>query len=152
MRKVLKLALKKAFTIEETLRITVRTITKAKEDNPNAKIGYVSGKVTADGPECIIDNLARMHKFTEMLIKIHGNFIFSAADIFNDEVYWKMNLPRPIHEKDFYDFWRAVLSSGITDIYMTPGWEKSDGAKDEHETAKQLKINIHYMEGIISRD
>ena len=144
----MKHALKSASTIEETLRITIGIIAKVKKDNPDTKIGYVSGKVTADGSEYITKNLTRLHNFTRMLIKTHGKFIFSAADIFNDDTYWKINIPRPIHEKDFYDFWRTVINSGVTDIYMTPDWKKSDGAKNEHETAKQLRMGIHYIEDV----
>lgn len=43
-------------------------------------------------------------------------------------------------------FWRDILESGhVTDIFMTPRWEQSKGAIDEHEAAKQLGIKIHYM-------
>ena len=33
-----------------------------------------------------------------------------------------------------------------TDIFMCEGWEKSRGCRIEHETAKIMEINIHYME------
>ncbi len=143
--KKIRLALKKASTIEDVLDITRLLITQIKIEDPKAKIGYVSGKVTADGKDRIPHNLKRMHKFTRKLKEIHGEQIFSAADIFSDIVYWKINLPRPIHEKDFYNFWRKIVSSGVTDIYMTPEWERSHGAKDEHKIAKTLNINIHYI-------
>ena len=146
MKKILRESLKNTESFEEVLSITVKIISEIKKKNLAVKIGYVSGKVTADGEEYIADNLARLHKFTEQLEKVHGEYIFSAADVFSDEIYWKINLPRPIHETDFYTFWRKVVSSGVTDIYMTPEWEKSTGAKDEHEIATKLQLKIHYVE------
>ena len=145
MRKQLQEALKNAVSFEDVLAITLKHVNELKAANPAVRIGYVSGKVTADGADRIIDNLIRLHKFTEQLEQVHGSHIFSAADVFNDDVYWKINLPRPIHETEFYDFWKKVVSSGVTDIYMTPEWEKSTGAKDEHEAAKDLNITIHYV-------
>lgn len=29
---------------------------------------------------------------------------------------------------------------------MTPRWDKSSGARDEHETAQRAGITIHYVE------
>lgn len=33
-----------------------------------------------------------------------------------------------------------------TDIFMCDGWENSRGCRIEHETAKIMEINRHYME------
>lgn len=145
MRKTLQKAIKKASTFEDVLQITVGFISTIKNENSNIKIGYVAGKVTADGVNNIPKNLKRLHKFTNKLTKIHGDYIFSAADVFNDEVYWKINIAKPVHEEDFYKFWREIIESGITDIYMTPEWERSDGARDEHKRARELGITVHYV-------
>ncbi len=120
MKKYLKKALKEASTLDQIVDIIAAITRDIQKKEPGAKIGYVSGKVTADGKEHIQKNLLRLHVFTKKISKTHGRFIFSAADIFSDEMYWKLNLPRPIHEDEFYDFWRKVLQAGITDIYMTP--------------------------------
>ena len=145
MRKHLQKAIKKAFSIDEIVDIVTEVIGSKLRDK-NVRVGYVSGKVTTDGAENILKNLTRLHKFTDKIAKTHGSFIFSAADIFNDEVYWRLNVAKPLHEEDFYVFWRKIISSGITDIYMTPEWEKSTGARDEHEAARKLKITIHYVD------
>ena len=145
MKESLRKAIRDVSSIEDVLRVTVLVITGIKNNNPEAKIGYVAGKVTADGLENIEKNLKRLHKFTDIIAKEFEGQIFSAADVFNDEVYWRINLAKPIHEKDFYSFWRQVVGSGVTDIFMTPEWEKSTGASDEHTTAKQLGIRIHYI-------
>lgn len=108
MKEMLKELLKEASSIEEVLQIVLDTVGKMKMENPQVRIGYVSGKVTADGKENIAKNLERLHSFTEIASKEFGDNIFSAADVFNEEVYWKINLPRPIHEEEFYDFWQKI--------------------------------------------
>jgi hypothetical protein len=143
MRDQLRKEIKNASTIEEVLKITLNLISQIKKENPDTKIGYVSGKVTTDGEENISKNLKRLHVFTEKISKEFGENIFSAADVFDEEVYWKINLPRPVHEEDFYAFWRKIVEGGITDIFMTPEWEKSIGATDEYKTAKKIGIKIH---------
>ena len=85
-----------------------------------------------------------MNKYKQEIINKNQGFIFSAADIFSNEIYWKMNISNPDHKKEFYDFWRTILNN-VAVIYMTPGWEKSSGAKDEHNTAKKLGIKIIYL-------
>jgi len=43
----------------------------------------------------------------------------------------------------------AIRSSYVTDIFMTPGWQRSKGAIAEHRIAKTKKIKIHYLETAI---
>lgn len=145
MRSNLRKAIKSCSTFDEVLETTLKILEKTIQENPSVAIGYVAGKVTADGQANILKNLKRLHKYTRKVTKFHGQFAFSAADIFNNDVYWKLNIATPLHKEDFYKFWRAVVSKGVTDIYMTPKWEKSLGAKDEHSIAKELGIRIHYL-------
>lgn len=75
--------------------------------------------------------------------------MFSAIDVFSSEIYerlaeWKL----PFNEREVKarSFWRKILKSGhVTDIFMTPRWEKSKGATDEHKTAKEIGLKIHYI-------
>lgn len=66
-------------------------------------------------------------------------------DVFYEGLYEKIQESRfPYDQRRilFTEFWRKVFSSGnITD----PRWEKSEGATDEHETAKKLDLAIHYL-------
>lgn len=44
------------------------------------------------------------------------------------------------------EYWRDIIESGyITDIYMAPGWEGSNGAKSEFDSAKKKNLKIHYI-------
>ncbi len=145
MRYLLTENLKKAVSIDDVLNITVDTISHIKGKNSKIKIGYVAGKVTSDGKDNILKNLKRLHAFTNKVSLKFGENIFSAADVFSEEIYWKINLHKPVHEREFYSFWRKIVKSGITDIFMTPEWESSNGAIDEHQTAKKIGIKIHYL-------
>ena len=145
MRNTLKDSIKIATSFQEVLKITLETVAEIKRHDSHKRIGYVAGKVTADGKENIKRNLDRLHKFTEEISKDFGENIFSPADVFNEKVYWVINIPKPVHEQDFYVFWQKVLGSGITDIFMTPEWERSTGASNEHKTAKKLGLTIHYI-------
>jgi hypothetical protein len=135
----------KTTLLEETHAALLQALENIRTEFQINKIGFVSGSITSDGPEHIQKNIEKLKNHTENL---RGQFSFPiicCPDIFIDE----MNM---FHEKnntpynDFVIFWRNVLSSGyITDLFMTPGWEKSTGARDEHETAKKNNIIIHYL-------
>ncbi len=114
------------------------------------RIGYVAGIITSDGPEYFQANRKRLADYVKKLRKIHKFPMFSAIDVFSSEVYerlkeWK--LPFAEREMKVRSFWRKILKSGhVTDIFMTPRWEKSKGASDEHRTAKKIGLKIHYIE------
>lgn len=114
-----------------------------------ARIGYVAGILNSDGPQHFERNRKRIAEHAGVLRKIHKFPIFSAVDVFSDEIYFRMEewkLPFEKREAKAIFFWREILKSGhVTDIFMTPRWEKSKGATDEHKTAKKLGMSIHYI-------
>ena len=71
----------------------------------------------------------------------------------HDIIYYdqmeEVEFERELREHHFVQFWKMILKSGhITDIFMTPRWEISRGAKVEYITAKKLKIKIHFVKEI----
>ncbi len=108
------------------------------------RIGYVSGIITSDSREYVALNRSRLEGYTEYL-RANSEFpVFSSNDIFGSEIEDRLG---ENDEKKWHLFWRDVLTMGnVTDIFMTPRWKSSAGAKDEHETAKRIGIEIHYME------
>src|ERR1043166_546533 len=132
-------------SLDEIHRIVESKLGELKVAHNTKKIGYVAGKVTADGPTRILENLERLREFALFVSTKHDIAVFSAAQIFNTEVYWKLNLPSPDHEEEFYQFWRKVLKSGVTDVFMSPEWEVSLGALDELCAAKELGLSIHFL-------
>ncbi|MBP9817176.1 hypothetical protein KBC75_00280 [Candidatus Shapirobacteria bacterium] len=109
------------------------------------QIGYVSGIISSEGPENIPKNLKRLDKYTKNLRRLHHFPIFSQNDIFSDDVYEAIKKSGATHS-DFEDFYRRVHGSGfITHMFMTPKWELSLGATDEHKTALQSALKLIYL-------
>lgn len=110
------------------------------------RIGYVSGIISSDGPDKIAENRIRLNRITDLLRSTEQFPIFSAVDIFSDHIYEVCSRDGRKSNSDFINFWRSVLKTKlITDIFMTPRWEESEGATDEHNIAEQLGLNIHYL-------
>jgi len=112
------------------------------------KLGYVAGIITAEGPENMAKNLKRLEKFTD-LVRSQNDFpIFSPTDIFDRALFAKLEA-NGFKNADWEVFFRQVLSGEgqhfVTDIFMTPKWEISHGSTDEHKTAKENGIEIHYL-------
>jgi hypothetical protein len=119
-----------------------------RKNHPSNRIGYVSGIISSDGPEHMDRNIKILKEYTEKLRDTHDFPIFSATDVFSDEIFGRLGhfTSHRRMQEEFMQFWRDIFDSGhITDIFMTPRWEKSEGAKDELETAKKLNLKIHYI-------
>ena len=133
-----------------TLKEVVLMVLKDHADNGGGKIGYVAGIITSDGDEYMARNRLRLEQYTQEAREKVGFPIFSATDIFTDDLYEKMKvheMPRGDSEGLFQEFWRTILESGyITNIYMTPRWEKSMGATDEHKSALKVGLTITYLD------
>ncbi len=124
------------------------SLLRSSRENGVLRIGYVAGSVASDGEEHVERNLGRLMHWTELIGNMYDFPIICAAFVFNQDVYARIEIPSLPYEKRsqlFFPFWRAVLQAGVTDIFMAQGWEKSVGAKDEHETAQALGINIHFI-------
>lgn len=123
---------------------------KLFKSSKNEKIGYVAGVIYSEGPKFAESNWKRLISHAERLRKIHKFPLFSATDVFPPEIYsnleeWELSFEE--RETKVRDFWREILKTGhVTDVFMTPRWEKSKGATDEHKTAKQIGLRIHYVE------
>jgi len=147
MTDLLQTHIREAKSLLEVKKGVLKALIKIAGNSSTKKLGYVSGIITSDGPKLVKRNIERLGSHTERLRQKHPFPIFSAADIFTQEVFERVGaFDLPSHR--FLKFWREILGSGwVTDIFMTPRWEHSQGAKDEHEAAKELKLNIHYWTG-----
>lgn len=149
MHKNIGFALKNATTLDHVKKELIKVFEIARNKNGNIKIGYVAGILNSDGPKHFENNRQKLTDHAERLRKIHEFPIFSAVDVFSIEIYdrleeWKLSLEE--REAKARLFWREILESGhVTDIFMTPRWEKSKGATDEHKTAKKIGLTIHYL-------
>ena len=135
----------RARTLDEVYAAIVGILRHLREDFSYPSIGYVSGVVTSDGPDKIGENLKRLQNIAVGLREEHFFPILSPPDIFSLALIERLE-KGGIKGEDFVQFWRSILFSGyITDIFMTPRWQESYGACDEHKTAMRIGLQIHYL-------
>lgn len=155
MEKNIGPVLKNAKTLLHVKKEMVKLFENTKEKKNISKIGYVAGIIGSDGPKYFEINRKRLANYVEKLRRIHKFPIFSAVDIFSDNIYAQleeMALPFAEKEEKMRSFWRKILKSGhVTDIFMTPRWDKSKGATDEHKTAVRIGLTVHYIEDEVEK-
>ncbi|MEA3355622.1 MAG: hypothetical protein U9Q63_04040 [Patescibacteria group bacterium] len=139
-------AIKDTISLSEIRETLVTNLAKFVEETQPQKVGFVAGAITAPTIEEINQNRARLVRFASHLNKQHPDcFFFSSADIFTDNVRERINSSQVSHEQ-WMDYWRTILNANlITDLFLTPGWKKSAGTRDEHKTAKTIGLNIHQL-------
>ncbi len=131
--------------IDEVRLYVVQSLHEIKKTKP--KIGVVSGIISSDGPDKIAYNLDQLSRRKDLLEKELDFPVFSSRDIFTDEVYSTLFRNGILPESEFYFFWRQVYTmSELTDVFMTPGWRRSKGCRDEYETSKRAGLAIHDLE------
>ena len=118
----------------------ITTLEKVKRTGIN-NIGYISGVISSDGVKYIPANVKVLDMYTEFYRAYTPFPVFSSSDIFYGRYTEKFNLT----QSEWFSFWNNILKSKtITDVFMTPRWEVSKGAIEEHKTAKELSLKIHY--------
>lgn len=117
-----------------------------KHKHGKDKLGYVAGMITSEGPQYVARNLQALQAHTKSLREAYDFPIFCSADVFRPEVFKSVHAECWTTE-DWDMFWREILSAGIvTDIFMTPRWKMSHGARLEHETALHNNIKVWDLE------
>ena len=149
MKQQIRIAVNDAKNLAEIRTALLQLFQNIKQQENQSQIGYVAGILYSDGPEYFERNRQLLAKRTEMIRSTQTFPIFSAYDIFSDGIYDQIE-ERKLSVQDardiFIQFWRDILGSGlISDIFMTPRWEFSEGAKDEHQTAQKFGLTIHYF-------
>lgn len=150
MKQQIRSAVRQATTLPQVRDQLLALLAATAADNPSHRIGYVSGIISSDGPAQIPANIARLASYAEQLRDRHPFPIFSPTDVFNAELFSQlveMRLAEDERSTHFLRFWRDILTAGyVTDIFMTPRWDESVGAKDELATAKQQGLAIHFVD------
>lgn len=120
------------------------------KENGVVRIGFVSGPINNTPDRRLAkQNLTNLNEITINLREQNEFPIFSSIDMFPDGLWNKLpetKLPKEERSLLLRNLFRSILSSGITDIYMAPGWKESGGARDEYETAIKLNLNIHDLD------
>lgn len=126
------------------------TLSTIREESQDKRLGYVSGIITSDGAAQIDRNLGILEDHTNRLRTLYPFPIFSATSIFDKRILddlFEMSLNPVARETSFYQFWREILKLGhVTDVFMTPRWERSKGALDELLTAYQGRMTVHFID------
>ena len=145
MQERIRVAVKESGTLAE-VRDNILTLFKYMvEEEGVTQIGYVAAIITSDGEEKVGENIARLQRYTEHVRKTQNYPVFSATDVFTEELYERL-FAAGFKNDDWIVFWREVLGKDfVTDIFMTPRWEQSTGASDEYQTAKRTGKNLHYF-------
>ncbi|MDP2671732.1 MAG: DUF4406 domain-containing protein [bacterium] len=144
MTELLQEHVKEASTLAEVLEGVFKAFHVAG-DGKKKSIGYVSGIITSDGPDKIQKNIEVLDGYTAKVRAQREFPIFSAVDVFSNEVFARLNAFE-LPAESFEDFWRQILNSGwVSHIFMTPRWQESKGATDEYKTAKKLALKIHFI-------
>lgn len=136
----------------EVMRNELHSIFSNIQAQGHARIGYVSGIVSSDGPEHVSRNIQRLGVYTEYVGSLYTIPVFSAADVFTGEIIRDLHKVGYTNE-GFIKFWREVLAPPerfVTDMFMTPRWEESLGARDELALAQEAGIALHYITHILS--
>jgi hypothetical protein len=141
-------AVRHATTVAEVQQNLITLFAKLHAEHK--RIGYVAGILFSDGPEFFDRNVKILEDHTTRIRSEQSFPIFSSIDVFYDDDFYnrlpETTLPYDQRRKVFFDFWRAIVGCGyVTDIFMTPRWEKSEGARDEYETAKKHNLKIHII-------
>lgn len=136
--------------VNEVRVVVLSLLKEIREVRKQKHIGFVSGIIYSDGLEFKYRNVKRLLAYTEKLRKEIPYPIFSAEDVFYSGLFEKLpesKLPEKIRRPIFFAFWKSIMESGyITDLFMTPRWEVSQGARDEIEKGKKIGMTIHYVE------
>ncbi len=144
MQELFREKLTNAKTLSDVRESVIQTFAEIKTKGIK-RLGYVSGILNSDGPEQKAINIHNLQEQTQKLRGQHDFPIFSCLDIFSHELFDQIT-PHPVSEEDMYLFYREMLNSGyVTDIFMTPRWERSIGASDEHAAARKRGLTIHYV-------
>jgi len=124
---------------------------RVRKETESSRLGYVAGIIGSEGEDKVAVNRQILQEHTDRIRAANGFPVFSATDIFENPELWErleeIRLSTPERRKAFIAFWREVLELGkVTDIFMTPRWEQSEGATDEYNTAQRLGIQIHIVD------
>jgi hypothetical protein len=142
-----------AHTFDEIREGVMRVLRLASHMTPVGRVGYLSGIITSLGHERIGEMTERLEQLTGDIrenVEILSFPVFSSSDIFPPSGVMEARIKasgEALSQDNFNNFWDLILRSGfVTDMFMTPGWPVSSGAKLEHEIAERMRMIIHFYE------
>lgn len=145
MRDRISFAVAHAKNLDEVQELLTSLFRNLKEEGNLLRVGVIAGVLSADGPEYLDQNIKRLETYTDYIRSRHTFPIFSPTDIFTPEMYERLDA-KTVNDS-YGQFWENILLSGVvTDIFMTPRWDKSSNARRKHELAQQQNVRVHYWD------
>lgn len=133
------------YEVEKRILHYLKSVNKKGE-----RVGFVSGIIFSGGIERFGENVKKLDHYTKKIRKKYSFLIFSAVDVFYSGLFNTLSESREpfeVRRPKMMRFWNHVMTSGyITDLFIEPGWELSEGARMEHERCKEMNVTIHYPE------
>ncbi len=127
---------------DEVQKRIIKKLEEAKSKDKQGRVGFVSGPFFSNGPLRVVRNYRQLRKYARHIRESVDFPVFSAIDFISRAALMKLT------SQNYHtgEFWKKIIGSGfVTDIYMAPNWEKSKGARSEHEAAKECGIKINYL-------
>ncbi len=118
------------------------------------KIALVCGIISGNGDNKIQENVETLISWRQRIQKTLGEKeielpTLTSPFIFTEIIYEKVGafaMDRRKREFLFQEFYRAFLKSGIVShIFVTPGYEESEGTLDEIRTASEEGVEIVFV-------
>lgn len=119
-----------------------------KRVSPKSEIWFISGVITAEGPEFRSRNRELIRNYGEYIRNKHYSLAFSAVDVFSEGLIAKVKASGA-KSGDFTPMWLEFIKEGkdfLTGIITTPRWQNSPGSVLEVATASRLGLKIIQME------
>ena len=110
------------------------------KDNCPEKVCYISGPISQKNGNTVEENIRNLNRYAaELNASGKYNVVIDPSAVGDLEA---MGYSR----EDALYVWTSLLSSGLVGVIaMIPGWEHSDGATIEHETAIKHRLKIVYL-------
>jgi hypothetical protein len=148
MKESIILALEHSRDLPDVRQGLLALLGKIKTENPTAQIWFITGVITAEGPEFRSRNRELLTKYGEHIRNTRFPFAFSAVDVFSEELIKRVKA-NGAQGKDFTPMWIEFINETkdlLTGVITTPRWQNSPGSLLEVETALNLGLSILRME------
>lgn len=131
----------KTINCEQMLRIALKKLEKLPRP-----IVQVCGPITTGGKGSIEANIKEFDIAINRLAN-EGKIVFDQRPFEIPMQRIRESMKDVIYAHELLnDFYLPIFESGLIDeLYFLEGWEKSTGAKWEHNKAQELKIKISYF-------
>ncbi|HUC38825.1 MAG TPA: hypothetical protein VL944_01715 [Candidatus Acidoferrum sp.] len=136
-----------ATTLADASHRVVGVLRGFREERSLERLGFVAAIRESDGvePEKIELNELRLAGYVNSLRLVTPFPLFSCLDIYTPRFLANFYGENSVEAWD--KFWKDIFKpKEITDLFLTPRWEQSYGARFERKLAEELDLKVHYVD------